>query len=110
MNKYYTIIPGVMFTSDELSRLWNEMVIDGELCGNKCDFKFEMTEVTFSAWPPTDLDSTTASCDDTNLSSDNNTTTTAHNTGPLPPGSDTMTKSSQVISYNTFYVFTVQCY
>lgn len=27
-----------MFTSDGLSRLWNEMVIDGELCGNKCDF------------------------------------------------------------------------
>ena len=69
-----------------------------------------MTEVTFSAWPPTDLDSTTASCDDTNLSSDNNTTTTAHNTGSLPPGTDTMTKSSQVIIYNTFYVFTVPCY
>ena len=30
---------GVIFTSDGLSKLWNEMVMDGELCGKKsiCD-------------------------------------------------------------------------
>ena len=55
LNNYYTTIPGVIFTSDGLSRLWNEMVKDGELCGDKCDLKFVMTEITFSAWPPTDL-------------------------------------------------------
>lgn len=35
--------PGVMFTSDGLSKLWNEMVMDGELCGKKsagCVVKF----------------------------------------------------------------------
>ena len=61
----------------------------------------------FSVWPPTDLDSTTASCDDTNLSSDNNTTTGpgpgSHNTGTLPLGADTVTKSSQAGSL-TFYL------
>ena len=59
-----------------------------------------------SVWPPTDLDSTTASCDDTNLSSDNNTTTGPgpgpHNTGTLPLGGDTVTKSSQA-GPPTFY-------
>ena len=48
---------GVMFTSEGLSKLWNEMAMDGEL----------------SVWPHSDLDSTSGSGDDTNLSSDNNT-------------------------------------
>ena len=69
-----------------------------------CNSKWH--KISWSAWPPADLDSTTASCDDTNLSSDNNTSTGpgSHNTGTLPLGGETLTRSSQACLVKIYFI------
>ena len=64
---------GVMFTSEGLSKLWNEMAMDGELSVWPHAGKLSLSCHTSCHSCHADLDSTSGSGDDTNLSSDNNT-------------------------------------